>query len=228
MALTAREREIMAGGAASAASEAGGGSFRAPGQSIRPYIQPKAPPMPNIVSNPLLFGATMPLLGLVEAAAPQIPVPALAIAGAAAYLTGSLLSNGSTEVVPGSQYGVPFGGPGLAEPGGKYLLKEWHIRQDSKDGDFDLQFYLTQNDRGTKRVFMYNQRTKTWKSWPMPRLAVIGKNMPRHQMITRLRRNLKRHAADAVTILKLVSPGKLESTRRPGGRYVRGRKRYID
>jgi len=140
----------------------------------------------------------------------------------------AMQSNGSTDVVPGSQYGVPFGGPGLAEPGGKYLLKEWKIRVDSKDGDFNLQYYLTINDRGTKRIFMYNQRTKAWKSWPMPRLAVIGKNMPRHQMLTRLRRNLKRHSADAVTILKLVAPGKLESTKRPGGRYVRGRKRYID
>ncbi len=132
------------------------------------------------------------------------------------------------QVVPGTQYGVPFGGPGLKEPGGKYLLKEWHIRMDSKEGDFDLQFYLTINDRGTKRIFMYNQRTKAWKTWPMPRLAVIGKNLPRHQMLTRLRRNLKRHQADAVTILKLVAPGKLESTRRPGGRWVKGRKRYID
>lgn len=122
-------------------------------------------------------------------------------------------------------HGVPFGGPGLKEPGGKYLLKEWHIRMDSKDGDFDLQYYLTMNDRGTKRIFMYNQRTKAWKSWPMPRLAVIGKNMPRHQMITRLRRNLKRHTADAVTILKLTAPSKLESTKRPGGKYVRS-KRY--
>ena len=140
---------------------------------------------------------------------------------------------GAQDVVPqqaqiNGSHGVPFGGPGLKEPGGKYLLKEWHIRMDSKDGDFDLQYYLTINDRGTKRIFMYNQRTKGWKSWPMPRLAVIGKNMPRHQMITRLRRNLKRHTADAVTILKLTSPGKLESTKRPGGRYVKGRKRYID
>lgn len=135
------------------------------------------------------------------------------------------------QVVPyqeGSGEFVPFKGPGLREPGGKYLLKEWHIRVDSKDGDFDLQYYLTQNDRGTKRIFMYNQRTKGWKSWPMPRLAVIGKNMPRHQMLTRLRRNLKRHSADAVTILKLVSPNKLESTRRAGGTYVRGRKRWKD
>jgi len=152
-----------------------------------------------------------------------------AAAGSYAALQGQNQALTGGEIVPGNgAYGVPFEGPGLKEPGGKYLLKEWHIRVDSKDGDFDLQYYLTINDRGTKRIFMYNQRTKAWKSWPMPRLAVIGKNLPRHQMLTRLRRNLKRHQADAVTILKLVAPNKLESTRRPGGRYVRGRKRYID
>ena len=167
---------------------------------------------------------------------PNFP-PLAAVAGAAAvggvidYLLpgAGLLQREQQQLQPGSQYGVPFGGPGLKEPGGKYLLKEWHIRMDSKEGDFDLQFYLTMNDRGTKRIFMYNQRTKAWKTWPMPHLAVIGKNMPSHQMITRLRRNLKRQTADAVTILKLVAPGKLESTRRPGGRFVRSRKRrYID
>jgi len=173
-------------------------------------------------ANPLLMAAP----AVIAAAAPLVdrflfPEAGLFQAGAGALEAVPMQSNGGT-------YGVPFTGPGLKEPGGKYLLKEWHIRVDSKDGDFDLQYYLTMNDRGTKRIFMYNQRTKAWKSWPMPRLAVIGKNLPRHQMLTRLRRNLKRHTADAVTILKLTSPNKLESTRRPGGRYVRGRKRYID
>ncbi|MBA7672898.1 hypothetical protein ES703_81085 [subsurface metagenome] len=176
------------------------------------------------------FGALVPLA--IGAAAKFFPraLPwiggALGGAGIAGMFDGG--AEPGTELQTGAQYGVPFGGPGLKEPGGKYLLKEWHIRMDSKEGDFNLQFYLTMNDRGTKRIFMYNQRTKAWKTWPMPRLAVIGKNMPSHQMITRLRRNLKRHTADAVTILKLTSPGKLESTRRPGGRWVKGRKRYID
>lgn len=135
------------------------------------------------------------------------------------------------EIVPGEgAYGVPFGGPGLKEPGGQYLLKEWHQRIDSPDGDYDLQYYLTINARGQKRVFCYSQRTKGWKTWPIRpnSIAYISKKLPNHRMLTRLRRNLKRHQADAVTILKLVSPNKLESTRRPGGRYVKGRKRYID
>lgn len=137
----------------------------------------------------------------------------------------------SAQIVPGdSAYGVPFSGPGLKEPGGQYLLKEWHQRIDSPDGDYDLQYYLTVNGRGQKRVFMYSQRTKAWKTWPIRpnAIAYISKKLPNHRMLTRLRRNLKRHQADAVTILKLVSPNKLESTRRPGGRFVRGKKRYID
>ncbi|MBA7544192.1 hypothetical protein ES705_36544 [subsurface metagenome] len=164
----------------------------------------------------------------VEPQFPLLPLAAAAVGGIVDWaIPGAGLIRRDQPVQPQQQlqpgegaYGVPFGGPGLKEPGGKYLLKEWHIRIDSKEGDFNLQFYLTQNDRGTKRVFMYNQRTKAWKSWPMPRLAVIGKNLPSHQMITRLRRNLKRHTDDAVTILKLTAPGKLESTRRGGGRYI--------
>jgi len=182
------------------------------------------------ISGPIVAAGANPALmaipAVVAAAAPLVdrflfPDAGIMQAGQGAIEAVPMQTNGGT-------YGVPFTGPGLKEPGGKYLLKEWHIRVDSKDGDFDLQFYLTQNDRGTKRIFMYNQRTGAWKSWPMPRLAVIGKNLPSHQMLTRLRRNLKRHQADAVTILKLVAPNKLESTRRPGGRYVKGRKRYID
>ncbi|KKL87475.1 hypothetical protein LCGC14_1934330 [marine sediment metagenome] len=175
------------------------------------------------------FGALIPLA--IGAAARYLPraLPWIGGAIAGAGLGGLLGEENGTELSPGDPYGVPFKGPGLKEPGGKYLLKEWHIRMDSKEGDFNLQFYLTINDRGTKRIYMYNQRTKGWKTWPMPRLAVIGKNMPSHQMITRLRRNLKRHSDDAVTILKLTAPGKLESTRRAGGRYVPKRgKRWID
>jgi len=181
------------------------------------FTQPAAPP-PQPGPPPDVYGTP---LGYANGIAPPMATPmALPAAGGLLSLgvqglgagIGSYLATqqsngqGSLPYVPGSQYGVPFGGPGLAEPGGKYLLKEWHIRMDSKDGDFDLQFYLTINERGTKRIFMYNQRTKAWKTWPMPRLAVIGKNMPSHQMITRLRRNLKRHKDDANTILKLVDP----------------------
>lgn len=48
--------------------------------------------------------------------------------------------------------------------------------------------------------------------------AHIGKNLPSHKQITRLRRNLHRHVADAKTILRLASPGSLKGARRGGGR----------
>jgi len=172
-------------------------------------------PAPTALPVGVATGAMAGLVGPVVAAAraAALPAGATALLATDAYLLGQQLSNGKS-IVPGEQYGVPFGGPGLKEPGKPYLLKEWHIRMDSKEGDFDLQFYLTMNARGTKRIFMYNQRTKAWKTWPMPRLAVIGKNLPSHQMITRLRRNLKRHTADARTILKLVSPNSLRPPKR--------------
>ena len=185
-----------------------------------PAVQPT--PTPTPLPPGVAAGAGAGIIGPVAAAgaAAGLSPAAAAMLGLGAYAAGTLLS-GSQAVVPGEQYGVPFGGPGLKEPGKPYLLKEWHIRMDSKEGDFDLQFYLTMNARGTKRIFMYNQRTKAWKTWPMPRLAVIGKNLPSHQMITRLRRNLKRHTADARTILKLVSPNSL----RPPKRHYYSRRR---
>jgi len=180
-------------------------------------------PAPTALPPGVATGAGVGIIGPVAAAgaAAGLSPAAAALLGLGAYGVGTLLSDGSQAVIPGEQYGVPFGGPGLKEPGKPYLLKEWHIRMDSKEGDFDLQFYLTMNARGTKRIFMYNQRTKSWKTWPMPRLAVIGKNLPSHQMITRLRRNLKRHTADARTILKLVSPNSL----RPPKRHYYSRRR---
>lgn len=85
------------------------------------------------------------------------------------------------------------------------VVKTWHKRIDSKDGDFTLDYYLVQTSRGY-RIYMYNPRTKRWKSWALPKPAVIGKNLPSHKMLTRLRRNLKRHADDANTILRLTNP----------------------
>ncbi len=141
-------------------------------------------------------------------------VPALAgIAGAGAALFGIAqgLGLGEGEGIFGldvlggdTQYlnGIPLGGPGLAEPPASMVLKEWHV---SYSG-FRLQYYLVQMPRGGRRIAMYNTRTKRWKSWPWrtPHLAVIGKNMPSHKQLTRLKRNMKRHRADAQTIMKLT------------------------
>jgi len=117
---------------------------------------------------------------------------------------------------------VPFEGPGLREPAAEYVLKEWKIRCDSKEGDFNLQFYLTQMPGGRKRIYMYSQRTRSWKSWGMPRLAIIGKNLPSHKQLSRLRGNLSRHSKDARLILKLVSPHSLREPKHHG-HYSRAR-----
>jgi len=98
--------------------------------------------------------------------------------------------------------GLEFGGPGLPEPTLPYT--EWHVG--------NKQFYHvpipTATGKYRAKVAMYNRDTGRWKVWNFnpPHLAVIGKNMPRHQMITRLRRNLSRHTADAKTILQVSSP----------------------
>ena len=108
--------------------------------------------------------------------------------------------------------GVPLGGPGLAEPPAEWIEKEWHVSYDWGD----LQYYMVRMPTGGRKIFLYNTRTKVWKFWPWrkPSLAIIGKNMPSHKMITRLRRNLKKHSADARSILQLTSPTSLAKRKR--------------
>lgn len=115
-------------------------------------------------------------------------------------LFGNNLLGGDTSYING----IPLGGPGLAEPPAEMVEKEWHVNYDG----FKLQYYLVRMPSGGKKIAMYNTRTKKWKawSWRTPRLAVIGKNMPSHKMIVRLRKNLSKHRADAETLLKLTSP----------------------
>lgn len=131
-------------------------------------------------------------------------------------LGGDDMNGFGTEVTEfgGKSYleGIPLEGPGLAEPPAAWVLKEWHVSYP----DFRLQYYLVQMPRGGRRIAVYNTKTKAWKSWPWrkPHLAVIGKNMPSHKQLTRLRRNLKRHTADAKTVLRLVSPNSLATPKR--------------
>jgi len=105
--------------------------------------------------------------------------------------------------------GVPFGGPGLAEPLLPY--KEWHITING----VTLQFYSVKTARGRK-MFCYNTKTKEWSHWTPQKMAVIGKNMPTHRAMVRLRHNLHRHTADARQILKITSP---KSLRTPARHY---------
>ncbi len=102
----------------------------------------------------------------------------------------------------GSVNGIPLGGPGLAEPSAKTVLKEWHVSYNWGR----LQYYLVQKPGSGRWIALYNTRTKKWKAWPWrkPHLAVIGKNMPSHKQLTRLKRNMARHRADAKTIMKLT------------------------
>jgi len=106
--------------------------------------------------------------------------------------------------------GVPLGGPGLAEPPAAWIEKEWTTVQ----GGTKCQYYLVRTPTGPRRVVMYNFRTKRYKSWPIRKssAAYIGKKLPSHKMIVRLRRNLGKHTADAKTILKITSPGSLATS----------------
>lgn len=167
-------------------------------------VQPQGPPVVDAA------------LAALSTAGVVIPEPVTTILGAAglAYTGAQALGLGEGEGLFGNNLlggdnsmmgGVPFGGPGLAEPDAKYLIKEWHVNYDWGR----LQYYLVANPSGKgRKIFLYNTKTKKWKWWSFrtPRLAVIGKNMPSHKQITRLRRNLSKHRADADTILRLTSP----------------------
>jgi len=154
--------------------------------------------------------------------------------GAAGYAGYQALGGGEggglfgMNILGGDEFGMgglEFGGPGLPEPTEPYT--EWHV------GNKQFYYVKQYNASGSfknGKVAMYNRDTKRWKVWtlPKPSLAIIGKNRPSHRMLTRLRRNLSRNTADAKTILKITSPRSLETYHKPGGRYVRGKKRYID
>ncbi len=170
------------------------------------------------VPEPQLMAGAIPigpggLVSTVGRYLPQIAAGAGALyAGAQALGLGEgeglfgvdvLGGGGQQQLAPG---GVPFVGPGLREPSAEYVVKEWKRRIDSREGDYNLQFYLVKMPGRAYRIYMYSQKTGGWKSWGLPRPAVIGKNMPSHKMLTRLRRNLRKHAADAKTILQVSSP----------------------
>lgn len=168
------------------------------------------------------IGAVPAALSAVGISAPAWLLAALGVAGAGygiyqalgggegGGLFGNNLLGGDVSTIPGSP--IEIGGPGLAEPGpgtGWNLIREWHVNYDWGT----LQYYLVQKMGSRSRlsnrwIAMYNTRTKMWKAWRWvpPKLAVIGKNLPRHQMLTRLRANLSRHKADARTILKYADP----------------------
>jgi len=102
--------------------------------------------------------------------------------------------------------GLTVGGPGVAEvTKGGTVLKEWSAKYNWGK----LTYWLVQKTNSKVRyIIMHDSRTGKlkWWRWRTPHLAVIGKNMPSHKQITRLRRNLSRHKADINTMRKLVDP----------------------
>ena len=184
-------------------------------------------------AQPPVLGAIAPALGALGVAMPAWLLAILGVAGAG-YAGYQALGGGEggglfgLNVLGGDEFamgGLEFGGPGLPEPTQPYT--EWHV---GNKQFYYVKQYTTTGKFKHGKVAMYNRDTKQWKVWtlPKPNLAIIGKNHPSHRMLTRLRRNMKRHTADAKTILKITSPGSLESTRRAGGKWVHGKKRYID
>lgn len=135
--------------------------------------------------------------------------------GAAGYGVYQALGGGEGEGLFGNNLlggdessvdGIPLGGPGLAEPPAQYVLKEWS--RDTAAGR--VQYYRVQLPGWRKpKTAAYYTAFKRWVVFKAPHLAVIGKNQPSHRQLTRLRRNLSRHSADARTILKITSPTSL-------------------
>lgn len=184
-------------------------------------IQARGPVTPQIMQAGLGAVGIPAALAAVAPALAAVPVVGGVLAGAAGLAAagyGAYQALGGGEggglfglnILGGDDMvlaGVPFGGPGLPEP--KVPYKEWHITINGTT----IQFYRVSTARGT-RMFAYNTRTKVWKTWIPQKMAVIGKNLPSHRNLVRLRKNLRRHSADARTILKLTSPKSLREARR--------------
>jgi len=172
-------------------------------------------PPSQAIQPPSAVGALGAVPAVAGALGVTLPAGLLAALGIGGAIYGGLQAMGlgegeglfGTDILGGdTQYrgGIPFGGPGLAEPPGEWVEKEWHVNYDWGR----LQYYLVRMPSGRRKIALYNTRTKRWKvwAWRTPRLAVIGKNMPSHKQITRLRHNLRKHRADADTILRMTSP----------------------
>jgi len=189
----------------------------APLSPIQERLAVLAGPVPPPEAGQLT--AAVSPLGVIPAVAgalgitlPTAIAGALGVAGAA-YAGYQALGGGEGEglfglnVLGGDGFalgGLEFGGPGLAEPTAPY--REWSVG--NKQFYYVPQYSPMTGKFLRAKVAMYNRDTKRWKVWTLPRphLAVIGKNHPSHRMLTRLRHNLRRHTADAKTILQVSSP----------------------
>ncbi len=149
----------------------------------------------------------IPQLGALIAANPALSA---LLGGGAAALGGAGLVNYlfGTETVQTNGGTLTLGGAGLKEP---VAVKQWVAN--------NAQFYLLADGR----IAVYSRKTGKWKTYRPQKMAVIGKTMPSHRMITRLRRNLKKHTADDRTILGITSPKSLRVARRHFSYHRRGR-----
>lgn len=172
------------------------------------------------VPPPAVMGAAAAIPGVATALGISLPEGVLAALGlvGAVYggyqalgggegggILGNNLLGGDVSTIPGTD--IVLQGPGLPEPYPRQIVKEWVAN--------GSQFYLLTDGR----IAVYSRSKRRWKAYRPPKLAVIGKNLPSHKMITRLRRNLKKHQDDAVTILKMTAPNKLEHHHKLPKRY---------
>ena len=217
--LTTQAGSFGAGGRVVSTPQQVAAAMAAGGYTTRVQTSPGVTPTPvKTMTAGLPVAIAAPVIPAVAAALPVVAgaIPALAgVAGVAGAALGVAQALGFGEggglfgmnILGGDNFiqgGIPFGGPGLAEPPADMVIKEWHVNYDWGK----LQYYLVQMPTGRRKIAMWNSRTGRWKvwAWRTPSLAVIGKNMPSHKNITRLRRNLSKHRADADTLLRLTSP----------------------
>jgi len=187
----------------------GPGTGAEPAPWYMPKPSPSGEPLQVVESGgPLALAG--PLLG---AAGITLPTAITALLGAigvgyAGYqalgggegggIGGLNILGGDEGFIPGTM--VPLGGPGLPEPPAAMVAKEWSTGT--------AQFYMLIDGR----IAVYSKKKKRWKIYRPQKMAVIGKNLPSHRTLVRLRHNLKRHKDDAISIIKMVAPKRLEKT----------------
>jgi len=217
-------------------------TYTNPGGYDTQYTTALAGPADSITPGSVLFGGPVNQEVRTAGLPALIPVAATGIAAlvkAFPALAGILGKAGTIAGIAGGAYGllqglglgqgeglfgldplggdtqyqgnIPLGGPGLAEPPAQYVIKEWS--RDTAAGR--VQYYRVQMPNMKKPVTLgYYTKYRKWVRFKAPHLAVIGKGLPSHRQLTRLRRNLVRHSADARTILKITSPKSLRAPRR--------------
>lgn len=98
--------------------------------------------------------------------------------------------------------GVTLSGPGVPEPSPSITEAHWKDRLG--------RHYYRVRVNGRRKTLTYDPSSNRWWVIKKPYLAVIGKNMPRHKTIVRLRKLLSKQSADARTILRITSPTSLK------------------